>query len=118
MLGPADGIDREAVESSNILSFGYDPSRQILAVEFKSGALFHYAGVGLEVATDFYLAISKGGFFAHEIKGKYSGEKMTGPCGACGANGLVGTRCTDCGSAQHTRIDRRPEPTDVDQVVR
>lgn len=106
-----DGIGREAVQSSNIASIGYDLARQTLAVEFKSGDVFHYAGVADELALEFYNSESKGKFFHARIRGKFAGKMMTGPCSACGINGVVGTKCTDCGCGSH--VDK-PRPAKRD----
>lgn len=111
MLGPADGIDREAVDSSNIESIGYSPDRRVLAVEFKSGAIFHYFNVDDEFAVEFYAAESKGKFFAQRIKGKLTGDKMTGPCSSCHEPGVAGTTCA-CGGTfykEEKRYERSEE---------
>lgn len=117
MLGPAESINREAVDSSNLVSIGYSEERQVCAVEFKSGALFHFSGVSLEVFTAFYLAPSRGSFFAKNIKGKFSGRKMTGPCDRCAANGIIGERCV-CGGT-HQEADKRygEPPTGLETTV-
>lgn len=102
-----DGIEREAVDSSNIASIGYCADRQVLAVEFKSGAIYHYFNVNLNLAGDFYGASSRGAFFAKFIKGKYVSEKKTGPCRECGINGIIGEPCTDCGCGTHVAATER-----------
>jgi hypothetical protein len=106
MLGPADGIDREAVDSSNIASIGYSPDRRVLAVEFKSGAIFHYEDVPPEFAADFYLTQSKGQFFNKHVRGTLLGQKMTGPCSRCRAAGIIGTACA-CGNGEHFQEEKR-----------
>jgi hypothetical protein len=103
----AEKIPLEAVTSSNLAAIGYDPQKKILAVQFRSGAIFHYAGVSLETATAFYAAESKGKHFAHAIRGLYQGEKMTGPCPKCGDTGWVGDRCEDCGCAAYVATPRK-----------
>jgi hypothetical protein len=100
MTDTAIKIPLEPVVSSNLAAYGYDGPKQILAVEFKGGDIFHYAGVPLEVALAFLQAESKGSFYAQQIRGKYQGQKMTGHCPACGALGWVGDRCEDCGTAE------------------
>lgn len=114
MLEPVDGIAREAIESSSLASIGYAPERQVFAVEFKSGLILHYSGIGPELATEFYCAESRGRFYSQRIRGKFPAVTMTGPCGACGVNGVVGTTCTDCGCDKHYRVEHRPEPTEAD----
>jgi hypothetical protein len=102
-----DGIARELVESSNIASIGYSPERAILAVEFKSGSIVHYKSVPADLALDFWQAESKGQFYSAYIKRKFPGDKMTGPCKNCGINGVIGTRCTDCGTGEHVLATER-----------
>lgn len=38
-------MQRQYVNSSNIVSIGYDPLSQVLEVEFKDGSLYHYLQV-------------------------------------------------------------------------
>jgi hypothetical protein len=108
-------IPREAVDSSSIAALGYDVKRQIVAVEFKSGAIFHYAGVDQDAMLAFYTAPSKGKHYAAHIRGKFTGQKMTGPCPKCGdAEGWIGDRCEDCGCAEYQDVGRRATSAPVD----
>lgn len=101
-------IPLEVIESSNLAAIGYDPDRKQLAVQFKSGDVFHYDGVDMEFAGRFYAAESRGRFYAGHVKGKITGRKMTGKCRACaGGPGWIGETCTDCGTAPY--VDTRPE---------
>lgn len=104
----ADKIPFEQVESSNIDGLGYDPERQILAVKFKSGTIFHHAPFTPEQALELYGAPSKGSYYAKNIKGgKVPGEKMTGTCPKCGgAPGWIGDTCTDCGTDVYAETPR------------
>jgi hypothetical protein len=101
-----DDITREPIESSNLESLGYDPVRRQLAIAFKSGALFHYADVDPDTAAALYCADSRGAFFSQNIKGKFPGRKMTGPCGVCRDQGVIGTACA-CGEGQHYAEEKR-----------
>ena len=61
--------------SSNIEAIGYTEESQTLAVQFKgrkgaAGSLYEYAHVPVGVRHDFLQAVSKGSFFASDIKGK------------------------------------------------
>jgi hypothetical protein len=100
-------IPLEELVSSNINAAGYDTAKQILAVQFKSGVIYHYAGVSLETATAFYCAESKGRYYTAHIKGKYQAEKMTGHCPACGLAGWIGDQCVDCGTATYAPDPRK-----------
>lgn len=111
-------IPQEPVVSSNLAAIGYDLQRQVLAVTFKSGDVWHYASVPSALAEQLFEADSKGKFFSTHIKGKFSAEKMTGPCEKCGDKGPIGATCTDCGCGTYTRDERQPfkrefEPTRV-----
>jgi len=99
-------IPQEPCESSNISSRGYDLERQVLAVTFKSGDVWHYASVPPQLAEDFFNAPSAGRFYGANIKGKFSAEKMTGPCPKCGDVGIVGMPCDDCGCADYEKEPR------------
>ena len=70
-------MEREKVESSNLVSIGYDASKRILEVEFKGGGLYTYSQVPEEVYTDLMRSSSKGKFFAAVIRPVYRGEKCT-----------------------------------------
>lgn len=99
-----DGVYRvplSPVTSSNLAALGYDDDKHILAIEFQSGGIYHYAGVSADTALDLLHAESIGRFYQQHIKGKYQGQKMTGACPACGWTGYVGATCSDCGTAQH-----------------
>jgi hypothetical protein len=102
-------IPEETVDSSNLASYGYDAETKVLAVRFKSGDLWHYSGVGLDVALAFGNAESKGKFFSANVKGKFSGEKMTGACPNCGAKGRIGVTCDDCGTTLFERTPRHDD---------
>lgn len=116
-----DGITRAAVESSNLVSVGYNKARQVLAVEFKSGDIFHYTGVDEELATKFLEADSLGAFYSRNIKGKISAMKMTGQCRSCGSSskGLLGERCATCGDTiiEVDRLHLAEEGTETEVVL-
>lgn len=66
-------MDRQAVQSSDILSIGYDPETCLLEVEFKRASrLYIYKEVPPEVCRDLVGAPSVGKYFAANIKGKYA----------------------------------------------
>jgi hypothetical protein len=98
---PAEKIPLTPITSSNLAAIGYHAAKQILGVEFKGGGIFHYAGVGPEVYQQLLEAPSRGSFFAKIIRGKFQGEKMTGPCLDCGAHGWIGETCAQCGCSPY-----------------
>ena len=66
-------MERQEVESSNIVSVGFE--KGVLEVEFKGGSIYIYRGISNEVYNEFMEADSKGGFLARRIRGKYKCEK-------------------------------------------
>lgn len=66
-------IKLEFVESSNINSLGYDDDSQTLAVQFKGGKTYHYAGVPREIYEIVRDAESVGREFAFSIRDHYDG---------------------------------------------
>ncbi len=69
-------MQRQAVESTNIKSVGYDPEDEILEVEFHSGGVYHYVGVPAAVYEGFLGARSKGRYFGDFIRLRYPYEKV------------------------------------------
>jgi hypothetical protein len=100
-------IPQEPCASSSIKSRGYDLTREVLAITFTNGDVWHYGSIPDHLAEEFFQAESTGRFYAQRIKGKFPAEKMTGPCPKCGDTGLVGLRCTDCGCADY---EKEPRP--------
>lgn len=120
----ARDIERIPIDSSNLHAIGYraDGGNErgtfgTLAVEFKSGDIFHYRGVSQELFDQFCLATSRGRFYSLIIKGKFTADKMTGLCPKCGAHGLVGERCEDCGCADVLLVDKSRKDLDERPVV-
>lgn len=66
---------REPVESSAISSVGYDPRREILELEFSSGAVYDYFEVPRSVYDSLMKASSKGRFISRSIRGRFSSER-------------------------------------------
>ena len=69
-------IRRIPVASSNIASVGYDAEKMILEIEFHHGAIYRYFDVPKEVYEGLINAPSQSAYFAHEIKEKYSYNKI------------------------------------------
>lgn len=104
-------IDVAPIESTNLAGIGYSTERETLAVEFKPrkghmrGPIFHYKGVDVGVFDELLGAESKGSFYAKNIKGKFTAERVTGPCSECQEEGPIGTRCV-CGGT-HRQLETR-----------
>ncbi|MCQ4298012.1 KTSC domain-containing protein [Pseudomonas stutzeri] len=61
-------MKRAAVNSRSLRSLGYDPERQVLEVEFSSGALYHYEQVPPEAVQALLDADSLGRHFNQVFK--------------------------------------------------
>lgn len=64
-------MKRLRVESSAVVSVGYDPESEILEVEFHSGDVWHYHRVPVK---DYYAMITSesiGKYFSTRIKGRH-----------------------------------------------
>ena len=57
--------------SSNVAGIGYNPDQGLLAVRFHDGAMYHYLGVPIHIASAFRNAPSKGTFLNVNIRGHY-----------------------------------------------
>lgn len=62
---------RVAVESSTMVSVGYEKKGKILEIEFTSGAVYQYADVPASVHKALMHAESKGRYFNSEIRDTY-----------------------------------------------
>ncbi|HNQ34101.1 MAG TPA: KTSC domain-containing protein [Methanoculleus sp.] len=69
-------MQRQAVESTNIKSVGYNEEDEILEVEFHSGGVYNYVGVPPEVYEGLLAARSKGRYFGDFIRLRYPYEKV------------------------------------------
>lgn len=69
-------MDRRPVDSSNLASVGYEPSSQILEVEFKSGLLYHYFRVPPAKFEALMAADSVGKYLNAEIKPHHGYEQL------------------------------------------
>lgn len=63
-------MDRQPVESSAVNSVGYDPTAEILEVEYSSGAVYRYGGVPREVF-EWLLAAPSIGQFVNAVVKQY-----------------------------------------------
>lgn len=60
-----------AVESSTLATVAYDRDRELLQLEFSSGACYQYQGVPLVVHEALLRASSKGTYFNYAIRGRF-----------------------------------------------
>jgi DNA helicase HerA-like ATPase len=64
-------MERELVDSSTVLSIGYEPTTNTLEVEFKSGGLYQYYNVPEPIYEELMASNSKGKFLHEYIKPAY-----------------------------------------------
>lgn len=64
-------MDRTAVSSSNIKSVGFDPSNNIVEIEFSDGSIYQYFDVPEATYQSLVGAPSVGKYFHQEIRGTY-----------------------------------------------
>ena len=70
-------MQRLPVESSDIVSVGYEPAAKILEVEFHGGRVYQYRDVEPDIYAQFMRAESYGTFFFAHINGRYRYEKIS-----------------------------------------
>ena len=64
------------VDSSNLDSVGYDESKSLLVIEFKSGSIYEYYDVPSYVFDELLSASSKGSFAHENIYSVYSQQRI------------------------------------------
>ena len=69
-------MERQKVVSSDLNAVGYDAVAQVLEVEFRSGAVYRYKGVGLATYTALRTAPSIGKYFYHHIRSQYPCQRL------------------------------------------
>lgn len=107
-LANRHAIPRYAVDSSTVKSIGYDVG--VCVVEFANGNLYAYP-MNVEDFEAFAAAESKGRHFNTMIRGKVSGEKLTGRCSQCGSEPEVKSPCPcpECGGVVR-QVDKVHKP--------
>ena len=60
-------MERKRVSASNIRAVGYNAGKQLLEIEFSSGAIVQYSGVSPEVHRRFTNSPSPGSFYQDQI---------------------------------------------------
>ena len=64
-------MQRQQVKSSNVRSVGYDEMKQILEIEFTSGAIYQYLNVPENIYVKLMTAPSIGKMVHELLRGKY-----------------------------------------------
>jgi hypothetical protein len=68
-------MERKRVNAANIRSVGYEADRQILEIEFSSGAIVQYTGVSPEVHRRFMNSPSPESFFQDQIEENFPAKR-------------------------------------------
>jgi hypothetical protein len=71
---------RVAVDSTTLATVAYDAARELLELEFWSGAVYLYFGVSPAVHLALLEAPSKGRCFNQTIRGRYPYRPMPAKC--------------------------------------
>ena len=72
-------MQRVLVESTTLRSAGHDTRTAVLELQFCNGAVYQYSLVPARVYWDLLEARSKGGYFNHNIRGKYPYQRVPTP---------------------------------------
>lgn len=64
-------MKRESVQSSNIVSVGYDAASSTMEIEFKDGRIYQYFDVPAQVYQDLVSAASVGTYFHQNVRGQF-----------------------------------------------
>ena len=65
-----------AIESTVLASVTYDEPKQLLLVEFRSGAIYCYFGVPLTIHQGLLAAPSKGAYFNRFVRAQFSFTRL------------------------------------------
>lgn len=69
-------MDRILVDSSNLVSVGYDVPSGLLEVEFRSGGVYQYHDIPEDIYQSLMTAHSKGQYFHDNIMNQYDFEEV------------------------------------------
>lgn len=69
-------MNTTTVVSSVLVAIAYDPSNQLLDLEFRDRTIYRYRGVPIEVHSAFLGSPSKGVFFNRAIRRKFPYELL------------------------------------------
>lgn len=69
-------MERKFVNSSSVVSVGYEPTLQTLEIEFVSGAVYQYSNVPKQVYDDLLAAPSIGQYVSSNIRNVFSVRKV------------------------------------------
>lgn len=65
-------VPLQPIDSASIAAIGYDPSAELLEVQFRSGRLYRYHAVSPAAWREFVAAPSKGQHFNRAIRDRFT----------------------------------------------
>jgi hypothetical protein len=68
-----------AVESNTLATVGYDTALELLRLEFRTQAVYHYFDVPAEIHEELMNATSKGTYFNRFIRGHFPYSLISNP---------------------------------------
>jgi hypothetical protein len=74
-------MQRVLVQSTTLASAGHDARAAVLELQFCNGAVYQYFHVPRRVYRDLLWAQSKGGYFNHNIRGRYPFRRIQDAAG-------------------------------------
>lgn len=74
--GVEQAINMQPIASRMAEAVGYDPDRNLLQIEFKSGSVYQYEDVDVATWTALQASDSAGRFFNGRIKGQYRSSQV------------------------------------------
>ena len=69
-------MKRQLIHRGGITSAGYDEDHRFLDIEFDTGRVVRFEGIGRSVAARFLASASPLSFFRDEIEGEYTGHEL------------------------------------------
>lgn len=70
-------MNRQPVQSSSLLSVGYDKDTNTLEIEFRSDGIYQYFNVPEDIYSGLLNAPSKGTYFHEFIRGRYRYKRIS-----------------------------------------
>lgn len=69
-------MERKPIESSNIVSVGFDAKTKTLEIEFRGGAVYQYDGIADATHQELVSSESPGAYFARSIRPNWTGRRV------------------------------------------
>jgi hypothetical protein len=70
------GIERKPIRRGGIRTAGYDNDKRLLEIEFDSGAVLQYSGVGAEIARRLLSSAAPASYYRDNIEEEFACRKI------------------------------------------